>query len=164
MNDFKQEIKTLSKEEKEELFYIILTDFLQRGIIGKQSTKKDIIKQIQDEYNKALSQDEITAVANISYELILLCILQGTYYENKHERKEFYELIYENQGIKKENVYKLVNATVGDIVGDRKFSSSKEYIFNIKHVLDILNGKDPYRLHKQESMAQEARNKFKVVK
>jgi len=163
MSDFKNEIKTLTEKEKEEVFYIIFTSYLQNGIIGKQIEKKDIMKEIQEKYGQMISPDEIIATANISEQLIKMCVLPS-YFKRTAKRQEFVDYIYLNHVIKKENVLKLVNATIGDIIGTRKYSKKQTYEFNVDRVMDIINGRDPYRIHKEEFMAQEARKKFKVVK
>ena len=163
MSDFKSEIKTPTDKEKEEVFYTILTDYLQNGIIGKQFTKKEILAQIQENYGQMISQDEILATTNIAEQLLKMCVIQS-YFEKTSHRKEFVKLIYLNNGVRKENVLILVNATVADIVGSRKYIKNKMYEFNVNHVIDIVNGKDPYKIHKEEFMAQEARRNFKIVK
>ena len=163
MSDFKNEIKALTEKEKEEVFYTILTHYLQNGIIGKQIVKKDMMMEIQENYEQMISPDEITAIANISEQLMKMCLLPS-YFEKTAKRKEFVKFIYLNHGIRRENVLKLVKSTVSDIVGVRKYTEKQTYEFNIDHIIDIINGRDPYRIHKQEFMAQEARKKFKIVK
>ncbi len=75
------------------------------------------------------------------------------------------ELLYDNYEIKRENALKIVKATTSDIVGARKYiKKNNGYEFNIKRVLDILNGKDPYRIYKDEAKVMDARSQFKIVK
>ncbi len=164
MSDFKQKIKVLENKRKEKIFYTVFTDYLQNGLIGRSFKKEEILKQVQNKYGQMISQDEIIAISVISEQLNLLCIIQGYYYEGRQDRKDFIDFIYANHKIRIENVLKLVEATVEDIVGDRKFTNHKEYCFNVNHVLDIINGKDPYKIQRQEQSAEEARKKFKVIK
>ena len=165
MSDLREDIKALTDEEKEEIFSSILSNYFHMGICGMQFRKNEIISKIQEKYGRMISPDEITAAANIAGELMAYANLQNLYFNRIPRRKEFIDSICKNQGIRRENVLGLVKATVSDIVGYRKYTSgNREYEFNVNHVMDITQGKDPYRIHKKEFEAQEARNKFKIVK
>ena len=165
MSDLRDSIKTLTDDEKEEVFLSILTDYFQMGLTGMQCPKSEIICKIQEKYGNMISPDEIIATANIAGELIDFSNLRNLYFKRIPRRKEFIESICVNHGIRKENVLGLVKATVADIVGYKKYTSqNREYEFNVNHVMDITQGRDPYRIHKQEFEAQEARKKFKIVK
>lgn len=165
MGNFRDNVKVLTDEQKEKIFSKLLTEYMNIGLIGRKPTKQEIFKKIQKDYESSLSQDEILAIASISSELISFCAVQGYYYARIPERKKLIETLYENHNIKTENVLKVVNSTVSDIVGARKYTTKeREYEINVVHILDIMDGKDPFRIHRKEAEAETARSKFKIVK
>lgn len=165
MSSFRDDIKVPTKEEKDKLICKILTTYKNMGVMGMgmQLNKNKIVKDINAQYKNSLSTDEIMAVACISRELIDYCIRNKSYIRNA-DKKKFIESIYNHHEINEQNVTKTVKATIDDVVGFREFiSEDGEYEFNVRRVLDILDGKDPYRIHREAAEAKIARSKFKII-
>ena len=164
MNSFKDGIK-VSTEEKTNIINRFLTNCNNMGIMGinflKPEEEKDklqaIINRLSKKFGGKLSPEEIIAVANIANEIIEYYRNQYKYLKNP-DRKKLMELLYSGQEIVPENSAKIVNATFKDISEAKAFNL--RYSFIPKHVLDIMDGKDPYIDYREE---QEKRSKFKIV-
>ena len=66
MSDFKEEIKTLTDEEKSNLYVDILRKYLHSGTA---STRDEITKEIWSNKKYRLSPDEITAISTLTAEM-----------------------------------------------------------------------------------------------
>ena len=165
MSNFREEIKTQTKEQKNIIYLRILKKYINMAAIqGEFLSKKDLIKNLTNYETHELSPDEITALSSIIGEFHLFAIDQTSYSARNENKKRFINAIYGNSEIKTKNALDIINATIADVKKFKKFNrQGAEYIFNFGHIIEIMKGEDPYIDFMAEEEAQKRRNKFKIV-
>lgn len=180
MSDVRKEAKVLTDNNKKIAIY---NDILSQYLLFKGLTqKKEIMEELErykvdigdriDYLNRVISPDEFTALACLGEQISMYsCYTRmGISYFNdlKPQRKKLIEYLCIGNSIKKENLLPFITATTVDIKGYREFESEEyengEYELNIKHIFEIMDGKDPYEDFRAEKEAQNRRNTFKAVK
>ena len=137
MNDFIKDIKKPTDEEKIRLYKDILIIMLNSGTI---LSYEEIQKMLNRNIREILSQNEITAIYNLSAQMQKYSLM-GRFSERIFE---FLNISIDYEEIDTDNLMRFIDATVQDIEKTRKYLPNTKWQFQINKIFDRMEGKDPY--------------------
>lgn len=135
MSNLREEIKIPTEDEKRDVYVDIILNMINSSNILSPEEIMRAVKLIEEK----LSQDEFTAIYSIAVEVKKAISMPRT-------NKRLTEFLNISEYCKNDNgnLLKFVNATVGNIQQERKFSPDRKWYLQVEKIFDRMEGKDPY--------------------
>ncbi len=152
MNDFREEIRIPTEEEKKELLIAVLRHivYMSDGL----PSSEEILEKF-DKIEKGLSPDEFNAIYGLAMQIRIS--IEGSNINN--QLFKFLNL-YKPYEINSDNLLKFVKTSVKDIEETRIISQGSKWNIQIPKIFKRMSGENPYE---KELNALKNRSKIHIV-